>query len=253
MQKMQAVLHLQFTFQCYNINYILSGGSYMFKLLLVEDDFTLRKVMHSVLTQNGYDVILAENGEAALEVLDREFVDILVSDVMMPLLDGFELTKELRSAGYKFPVLLITAKDQFKDMEKGFLVGTDDYMVKPINMQELLLRISALLRRARIINEHKIIIGETTLDFDSLTVNTNLSSTLLPAKEFFLLYKLLSYPEKIFTRHNLMDEIWGMDTETDHRTVDVHIGRLRDKFKDNPDFEIITIRGLGYKAVKKNV
>lgn len=170
---------------------------------------------------------------------------------MMPRMDGYELTRALREAKYDLPILMVTAKDQFDDMQKGFRAGTDDYMVKPINVRELVLRVEALLRRAKISNEKKIVVGSTTLDYDALTVTLDGKETLLPQKEFYLLYKLLSYPNKIFTRQQLMDEIWGMFSETDERTVNTHINRLREKFSDCGDFEIVTVRGLGYKAVKK--
>ena len=168
---------------------------------------------------------------------------------MMPNMDGYELIEELRNAGFTLPVLMVTAKETFEDKKKGFLVGTDDYMVKPIDMDEMLLRVAALLRRANIANEHKLQLGDgVLLDYDSLTVRAHGKLFELPKKEFYLLFKLLSYPKKIFTRQQLMDEIWGMDAEADERTVDVHIKRLREKFENLPEFKIITIRGLGYKA-----
>ena len=166
-------------------------------------------------------------------------------------MNGYELTQSLRDAGYDLPILMVTAKDQFDDMQKGFRAGTDDYMIKPINVKELVLRVEALLRRAKISSEKKIVIGSTVLDYDALTVTLHGKESILPQKEFYLLYKLLSYPNKIFTRQQLMDEIWGMFSETDERTVNTHINRLRDKFSDCKDFEIVTVRGLGYKAVKK--
>ncbi|MNI61456.1 Heme response regulator HssR [compost metagenome] len=169
----------------------------------------------------------------------------------MPNVDGYELIQRLREAGYNTPVLMVTAKESFKDKQRGYLAGTDDYMVKPIDVNEMILRVGALLRRAQIANERRLVIGEVILDSDSITVYRGDKSLLLPQKEFYLLYKLLSYPNKIFTRQQLMDEIWGMDSETDARTVDVHINRLRERFKDCPEFEIVTVRGLGYKAVKR--
>jgi DNA-binding response OmpR family regulator len=218
--------------------------------MVVEDDQSTRKLLCAILSQNGYDVIPAENGEHALELLDRKHVDLIILDIMMPKMDGYTFTELLRENKCNTPILMVTAKETPRDKKKGFIIGTDDYMVKPFDEEELILRIAALLRRSRIVNEHKLVIGETTLDYDSLTVTKKDFSRELPNKEFMLLYKLLSYQNKIFTRRQLMDEIWDMDSETDERTVDVHINRIRDRFKDNSDFEIMTIRGLGYKAVK---
>lgn len=223
----------------------------MFNILVVEDDMRLNKLFCTVLTRNGYRAIPAEDGEKALEILESEYIDLIISDIMMPNLDGYELTKALRGAEYNMPVLMISAKESFEDKEKGFLVGTDDYMVKPINVNEMILRVGALLRRAKIVNDRKMEFNNTILDYDSLTIITNNVEALLPQKEFLLLFKLLSYPNKIFTRQQLMDELWGMDTESDERTVDVHINRLRERFKTCEDFQIITVRGLGYKAVKR--
>ncbi len=222
----------------------------MLNILVVEDDEKLRKLFAAVLTRHGYRAVLAENGEEALAILDREFISLVISDIMMPKMDGYQLTKSLRDAGSDLPVLMITAKEDFEDKQKGFLVGTDDYMVKPIDVNEMLLRVGALLRRARIVTERKVVCGETTLNYDALTVWCDGEEVLLPQKEFYLLYKLVSYPNKIFTRQQLMDEIWGMDSDTDERTVDVHVNRIRERFKGCPDFKIVTVRGLGYKAVR---
>lgn len=224
----------------------------MFKILVAEDDAELRQLFCKVLTKNGYISIPAADGQEALDVLDREYVDLIVSDIMMPKIDGYELTKQLREAGIAVPILIITAKGSFRDMQLGFDFGADDYMVKPINVNEMVLRVGALLRRAQIINERRQTIGDTVMEYDSLTVCTDGDKYILPQKEFMLLYKLVSYPGHIYTRQQLMDDIWGVETETDPRTVDVHINRLRDRFRDNPDFEIVTVRGIGYKAVKKN-
>jgi DNA-binding response OmpR family regulator len=215
---------------------------------VVEDDVSLRQIMCAVLTKNGYKATGAGNGNEALDVIDREQVDLIISDIMMPEMDGFQLTQELREAGYQMPILMVTAKDRFEDKQQGFLLGTDDYMVKPIDMNEMVLRVGALLRRAKIATEHQLTFGSTVLDYDSLTVSNGTESVQLPKKEFYLLFKLLSYPNKIFTRAQLMDEIWGIDSETDERTVDVHVNRLRDRFRDWKDFEIVTVRGLGYRA-----
>ena len=224
----------------------------MVNIMVVEDDPNTRKLMQAILSPNGYDVILAENGEHALELLDKKHIDLIILDIMMPRMDGYQFTEILRDSKFDVPILMVTAKETPQDKKKGFIIGTDDYMVKPFDEEELLLRIAALLRRSKIVNDHKLIIGETTLDYDSLTVSKDENRQELPNKEFMLLYKLLSYQNKIFTRRQLMDEIWDMESETDERTVDVHINRLRDRFKDNHDFEIQTIRGLGYKAVKVN-
>lgn len=224
----------------------------MFNIMVVEDDAQMRRLLCTVLTKNGYNALGAENGAAALDILDREIVDLIISDLMMPELDGYELTKQLREANYNMPILIITAREDFESKQKGFSLGTDDYMVKPIDVNEMVLRVGALLRRAKIANEHRITCGNTELDYDSLSVRNEDKTAVLPQKEFYLLYKLISYPDRIFTRQQLMDEIWGMESESDARTVDVHINRLRERFKDNADFEIITVRGLGYKVVRKS-
>lgn len=223
----------------------------MFKVLIVEDDKELMQLFYRVLVKNGYQALTAENGLAALAVLEREYVDLILSDIMMPQMDGYELVSSLRDSGDSTPVLMITAKDSFPDMRQGFLSGTDDYMVKPVNVNEMVLRVGALLRRSKMISERMQTLGGTVLSYDSMTVSTPKEKILLPQKEFLLLYKMASYPGKIFTRQQLMDEIWGPESETEPRTVDVHINRLRDRFRGNPDFEIVTIRGLGYKVVKK--
>lgn len=224
----------------------------MFNILVVEDNADMRELFCTVLTDSGYRAIPAMDGIDALEIMDREYIDLIIADIMMPNMDGYELIRTLRQADCELPVLIVTAKDQFEDIQKGFSAGTDDYMIKPINVKELVLRVKALLRRARISSEKKIVVGSTVLDYDALTVTVHGEETLLPQKEFYLLYKLLSYPNKIFTRQQLMDEIWGMFSETDERTVNTHINRLRDRFRDCADFEIITVRGLGYKAVKND-
>jgi DNA-binding response OmpR family regulator len=222
----------------------------MFSILVVEDSTNIRKLMTARLEKEGYVVFQAENGEIALEVLDSQHIDLIISDIMMPHMDGYELTKNLREAYFNMPILMVTAKESFEDKEKGFQVGTDDYMVKPINMNEMVLRVAALLRRAKISTEHKLNVGDVVLNYDTLTVTTKDSAYELPKKEFYLLFKLLSYPKQIFTRQQLMDEIWGMDIDIDERTVDSHIKKLRKKFEDIKEFKIITIRGLGYKAEK---
>ncbi|MDF2557460.1 MAG: response regulator with CheY-like receiver domain and winged-helix DNA-binding domain [Bacillales bacterium] len=222
----------------------------MFQILVVEDNRNLSLLMRARLEQVGYKVIQAENGQEALDVLDSHHIDLIISDIMMPILDGFGLIKNLREANYNMPILVITAKESFEDKEKGFRLGTDDYMVKPVDMNEMLLRVSALLRRAKISNEHKILLGDLVLDYDTLSLTGLDVQIELPKKEFLLLFKLLSYPKQIFTRQQLMSEIWGLDSETDERTVDSHIKKLRKKIDDRPEFKIVTIRGLGYKAEK---
>lgn len=224
----------------------------MFNILVVEDNRDLLEITCVFLSRKGYNVIPAENGSEALDKLESNYIDLCVLDLMMPELDGYEFIDLLKRHNYDFPIIVTTAKSAFSDMEKGFNLGADDYLMKPINYDELNLRIKALLRRSKIANDKKLVIGGTTLDYDALTVTQNGEETLLPQKEFYLLYKLLCYPNKIFTRQQLMDEIWGFDNESDEKTVNVHINRLREKFKNNEDFEIVTIRGLGYKAVKKN-
>lgn len=221
----------------------------MLKIMVVDDNEYTRKLTSTVLKRNGYDTICAGDGEEGLEIMDKTHVDLIVLDIMMPKMNGFEFTRTLRECGWETPILMVTAKESHLDKKEGFLAGTDDYMVKPVDEEEMLLRIAALLRRSKIASERKITIGSTVLNHDSLTVTTPEGTTELPQKEFMLLFQLLSYKDKIFTRRQLMDEIWDMDSDTDERTVDVHINRLRDKFKNNPDFSIVTIRGLGYKAV----
>lgn len=223
----------------------------MFHILVVDDDKNTRMFLRAVLENAKYTVSVAKNGLEALEIFDREHVDLVVLDIMMPKMDGYELTESLREAGNNVPILMVSAKQLPKDKHKGFLVGTDDYITKPIDDEEMLYRIKALLRRAKIASEKKIVIGEVTLDYDSLTVTRGEESQELPQKEFMLLYKLLSYPGKIFTRIQLMDEIWGAESDTGWETVTVHIARLRKRFETYSEFSIESVRGLGYKAVKK--
>lgn len=222
----------------------------MFKILIAEDDRELRQLFSHILTKNGYFTRGVSNGQEALDALDKDYYDLIISDIMMPVMDGYEFVRLLRSSGSNTPVMMITAKDAFDDMREGFVSGTDDYMVKPININEMVLRVGALLRRAQMINDRKLIFGKTILELDSLSVYTENDNFVLPQKEFMLLYKMASFPGKIFTRHQLMDEIWGYDNESDTHTIDVHIARLRDRFKSNTDFKIVTMRGVGYKVVK---
>ena len=222
----------------------------MFKILIVEDNENLQKLYSAILKSKGYTTVSAYNGEEALKILGNEHVDLMILDVMMPVMDGYELTDMLRQGGSELPILMITAKSAREDKRAGFLVGIDDYMTKPVDEEEMLLRIKALLRRSKIVSEHKLEIGSTVLHYDSLTVDTPNSSFALPKKEFYLLYKLLSYPGQIFTKYQLLDEIWGFENESDN-TLNVHINRLRNRFENNDDFEIVTVRGIGFKAVRK--
>lgn len=222
----------------------------MHKILIVEDDVELRQLFSHVLLKNGYTVLGVSNGQEALDAMEQSYYDLMISDVMMPVMDGFELVQQLRADGNATPVLMVTAKDTFEDMRLGFLSGTDDYMIKPVNVNEMVLRVGALLRRAQMIHDRRQVIGSTIMECDSLTVTVEGESMVLPQKEFMLLYKMASYPGRIFTRQQLMDEIWGYDSESDTHTVDVHIGRLRDRFRSNQDFKIVTMRGVGYKVVK---
>ena len=222
----------------------------MFQILVAEDDIALRNLFCKVLQNHGFSTIPVADGQEALEVIEKDYVDLVISDIMMPRVDGYGLVKTLRQAGIQVPILMITAREGFRDMEFGFQVGADDYMVKPINVNELVLRVNALLRRAKMVVERRQTVGDTVLDYDAFTVRTQGKEYLLPQKEFQLLYKLLSSAGQIFTRQQLMDEIWGYDSSTEPRTVDVHINRLRDHFRNNRDFEIVTVRGIGYKAVK---
>lgn len=222
----------------------------MLKILIAEDDRELRQLFAHVLRKNGYQVEGVSNGQEALDALDNTYFDLIISDVMMPQMDGYTLVSQLREAGINTPVLMVTAKDAFDDMRQGFLSGTDDYMVKPVNVNEMVLRVGALLRRAQMIHERRQTLGNTVMEWDSLTVTWEGGSVVLPQKEFMLLYKMASFPGRIFTRQQLMDEIWGYETDSDAHTVEVHVGRLRERFRDNPDFKIVTIRGVGYKVVK---
>ena len=223
----------------------------MFHILVADDDRNTRRYMQAVLEDAHYTVTTAKDGAEALDILGREHIDLIVLDVMMPEMDGYELTRELREAQDNIPILMVSARQLPADKKKGFLVGTDDYMTKPVDEEEMLLRIRALLRRAKIVSEQKIVIGDVVLDYNSMTVTGHGQTQELPQKEFLLLYKLLSYPGQIFTRIQLMDEIWGVDSDTGWETVTVHIGRLRKRFEGWEEFEIVSVRGLGYKAVKK--
>ena len=226
----------------------------MFRILVAEDDHAIRTLITTKLKQENYTIYTAENGEDALSVMEKHQVDLLISDIMMPVMDGYSLVKALRETKHTLPILMITAKSQLESLEEAFTLGVDDYMVKPIRLEELALRVRALLRRAQLETEKVLRFPHTKLDYNALTLTDLETDTIyqIPKKEFYVLYKLLSNPEKIFTRLDLLDDIWGMEEALDERLVDACIKRVRQKFKDNPDFDIVTIRGLGYKGTVKN-
>ena len=222
------------------------------KVLVVDDESRIRTLIRKYAELEGHTVTEAGDGMEAVNLCRTQTFDLIIMDIMMPNMDGLQLTEELRRAGIDTPILIVTARDDYETLQSGFTLGADDYMVKPVNVNELLLRVKALLRRAKINTDKKITVGSTVLDFETMSVAVKEEKTELPLKEFQLLFKLLSYPDKIFTRQQLMDEIWGLDSDTYDRTLNTHINRLRERFSDNKDFQIVTIRGLGYKAVKKN-
>lgn len=223
----------------------------MVRILIAEDDEGTRRLMEDVISDAGYETIVAQDGAQALELFEHWHVDLALVDVMMPKIDGYTLTQQLREANYNLPILMVTAKVAQQDKRHGLRLGADDYMTKPVDEEEMLLRIAALLRRAKITAERKLVVGETELYYDAMTAQYRGQTMEMPPKEFYLLYKLLSYNNQIFTRQQLLEEIWGPDSESDGHTVNVHINRLRDRFRDNPDFKIVTVYGLGYKAVKR--
>lgn len=223
----------------------------MFNILVVDDQAHIRRLYEYTLEKDGYNTFTAQNGEEALAVLEREHIDLVILDLMMPVLDGYGFLREIRGSGNEIPVLIITARSAAEDVRTAFTIGTDDFMIKPVDEVEMLLRIKALLRRAKISREQRLTIGGTELVYDSLTVTSAGQTITLPKKEFQILFKLLSFPDKTFTRAALMNEFWSMDSDSEARTVDVHINRLRERFKNSPDFEIVTVRGLGYKARRK--
>lgn len=224
----------------------------MYSILVVDDNANTRRLMEIVLRQNGFEPLLASDAAQALELMEHSHVDLVVLDVMMPGMDGYEFLQTIRECQISMPVLMISAKDAPDDKHKGFLAGADDYMVKPVDEVEMVLRIQALLRRSKIAAEQRIVVGETELDYNSFSVTRDGKTIVLPKKEFLLLFKFLSFPNKTFTRNQLMNEFWDPDSESEARTVDVHINRLRDHIRDNPDFEVVTVRGLGYKAVRRD-
>lgn len=222
----------------------------MFRILIAEDDSHIANLMKTYLIKAGFEVYLAENGVRALEVMDQVHIDLTITDVMMPHMDGIQLTKHLRKIS-DIPIMVVTAKEAFEDKKLGFDVGADDYLTKPFDLEEMVIRVNALLRRAKLAGEKVIVIGQTTVDYNNLSVSCPQGNVELTKKEFQLLFKLLSTPNRIFTRTQLMDDIWGYDSESDERTVDVHVRRIREKLESVTDFEVVTVRGLGYKAVKK--
>ncbi len=224
----------------------------MFHILIVDDDKNTRKLMRAVLEAERYTVSTAENGDVALGVMDKEHIDLVILDVMMPIMDGYDFTEILRQTNNDLPILMVSAKLLPVDRKQGFIVGIDDYMTKPVDEEELVLHVKALLRRAQIATERKIMVGDVCLDYNSYTVSKGSDIHILPQKEFLLLYKLLSYPGTIITRIQLMDEIWGMESDTGWETITVHINRLRKRFEEYDEFDLVSVRGLGYKAVKKN-
>ena len=224
----------------------------MFNILVVDDYTHIRRLYEYTLEKNGYVPFTAANGKEALKLMESTHIDLIVLDVMMPEMDGYYFLKTIRDSGSEIPVLIITAKDSAEDLRKAFMLGTDDFMVKPVDEIEMLLRIKALLRRAKIGEEQRLTVGGTELLYDSFTVKRNGEEITLPKKEFQILFKLLSFPNKTFTRSALMEEFWSMDSESEARTVDVHINRLRDRLCGCDDFEIVTVRGLGYKAVRRD-
>ena len=221
----------------------------MFNVLVVEDDKNLKKLMVTYLKKNNYTTFEARNGIQALDIIDKQYIDLVISDIMMPEMDGYELLNELRIANYEIPIMLITAKSDISDKKQGFILGADDYMVKPIDLEEMVLRVSVLLKRAKSANKRKIILRDLIIDYDQLSVVKHDKVYNLAQKEFYLLYKLVSTPNTIFTRQELIEEIWGLESESEYRTVDVHIKRLREKLKELNELEIVTVRGLGYKCI----
>lgn len=221
----------------------------MFNVLVVEDDKNLKKLMVTYLKRNNYTVFEANNGIHALDIIDKQYIDLVISDVMMPEMDGFELLNELRTSNYEIPIMLITAKGDISDKKQGFILGADDYMVKPVDMEEMILRVSVLLKRVKSANKRKIVIGDLIIDYDQLSVTKHGKVYNLAQKEFYLLYKLISTPNTIFSRQELIEEIWGLESDSEYRTVDVHIKRLREKLSDLNEFEIVTVRGAGYKVI----
>ena len=226
----------------------------MFSILVCEDDFAIKTMISTKLKQENYSVYTAQNGQEALNLMEKQQIDLVISDIMMPEMNGYEFVQTLRETKYTLPILMITAKSQLESLEEAFKLGVDDYMVKPLRLEELVLRVKALLRRSQLEAEKVLTFTHTRLDYNALTMTdlTTGEQVQIPPKEFFLLYKLLSHPEKIFTRLDLLDDIWGMEEDYDERLVDACIKRIRQKLKGNEDFDIVTVRGLGYKGTIKH-
>lgn len=222
----------------------------MFDILVAEDDLKLNRIYCSALQDAEFHTFAAYNGEEALELIAEHPMDLVISDIMMPGVDGYALTRQLRRKYPEMPILMISAKEAYQDKRDGFLAGIDDYMVKPVDLNEMLLRVQALLRRAKIVTERKLTVGGTVLQYDSYSAEFDGKIVEIPQKEFLVLYKLMSYPGRTFTRRQLMDEFWGYESESEERTVDVHINRLRERLRDCRDLRIDTVRGLGYRGVK---
>ena len=221
----------------------------MFNVLVVEDDKNLKKLMVTYLKRNNYTTFEANNGIQALDIIDKQYIDLVISDIMMPEMDGYQLLNELRTSNYEIPIMLITAKGDISDKKQGFILGADDYMVKPVDMEEMILRVSVLLKRVKSANKRRIVIDDLVIDYDQLSVTRHGKVYNLAQKEFYLLYKLISTPNTIFSRQELIEEIWGLESESEYRTVDVHIKRLREKLRDLDEFKIVTVRGAGYKVI----
>ena len=226
----------------------------MFSILVCEDDFAIKTMISTKLKQENYSVYTVQNGQEALKLMEKQQIDLVISDIMMPEMDGYEFVQTLRETKHTLPILMITAKSQLESLEAAFKLGVDDYMVKPLRLEELGLRVKALLRRSQLEAEKVLTFTHTRLDYNALTMTelTTGEQVQIPPKEFFLLYKLLNHPEKIFTRLDLLDDIWGMEEDYDERLVDACIKRLRQKMKGNEDFDIVTVRGLGYKGTMKH-
>ena len=226
----------------------------MFSILVCEDDFAIKTMISTKLKQENYSVYTVQNGQEALNLMEKQQIDLVISDIMMPEMDGYEFVQTLRETKHTLPILMITAKSQLESLEAAFKLGVDDYMVKPLRLEELVLRVKALLRRSQLEAEKVLTFTHTRLDYNTLTMTelTTGEQVQIPPKEFFLLHKLLSYPEKIFTRLDLLDDIWGMEEDYDERLIDACIKRLRQKLKGNEDFDIVTVRGLGYKGTMKH-
>lgn len=226
----------------------------MFSILVCEDDFAIKTMISTKLKQENYSVHTVQNGQEALKLMEKQQIDLVISDIMMPEMDGYEFVQTLRETKHTLPILMITAKSQLESLEAAFKLGVDDYMVKPLRLEELVLRVKALLRRSQLEADKVLTFTHTRLDYNALTMTdlTTGEQVQIPPKEFFLLYKLLSHPEKIFTRLDLLDDIWGMEEDYDERLVDACIKRIRQKLKGNEDFDIVTVRGLGYKGTIKH-